>query len=553
LPNNRARIIPLGGLGEVGKNMLLVEYGDDIIICDAGMGFPEEEMLGIDLVIPDVSYLDDKQNRIRGIFLTHGHEDHIGGLPYILPRLGYPPIHGTALTIGLVEIKLRERGLSELSDLRVIDSDSIVKAGAFTVTFFRVSHSIPDCVGFAIDSPAGLIVQTGDFKFDQTPVDGRPTEFHKLAALGDRGVLALISDCVHVETPGMTPSERTVGDAFMRLFAEADGRIIVATFASLISRIQQVIDVAEVYGRKVAVVGRSIEKNVDMAQQLGYLQAPAGVLRPAAELANLPDDQVVYVVTGSQGEPMAVLSRLANNDHRLISIRPGDTVIVSANPIPGNETSVGRIINSLFRHGARVIYGAIDRVHVSGHASQEELKLMLSLVRPRYVIPYHGEERHLHLYASLARDLGVPDANILIGESGSVYEVGPDGGEITGKVECGYVFVDGLSVGDVGQVVIRDRQMLARDGILMIVVTVDRQTGALVAGPDIVTRGFVHSREATELLDATKEQVRAALTSNGHLTAEWSFLNRKIKEVTGEFLYQQTKRRPMILPMVMEV
>jgi ribonuclease J len=553
LTDNRARIIPLGGLGEVGKNMLLVEYAEDIIICDAGMGFPEEEMLGIDLVIPDVSYLADKQQRIRAIFLTHGHEDHIGGLPYVLPKLGYPPIYGTALTIGLVEVKLKEHGLAAAADLRVIDSDSVVAAGVFTVSFFRVSHSIPDAVGLAIDTPAGLIVHTGDFKFDQTPVDGRPTEFHKLAALGDRGVLALISDCVHVETPGITPSEKIVGDTFMRLFAEAEGRIIVATFASLISRVQQVIDVAAIYGRQVAAVGRSLEKNVEMALQLGYLRDPERVLRPASELAGRPDHEVVYVVTGSQGEPMAVLSRIANNDHRLVNVRPGDMVIVSATPIPGNETSVNRIINSLFRQGARVIYSAVDKVHVSGHASQEELKLMLNLVRPRYVIPYHGEERHLHLYAGIAQELGVPAERILIGETGSIYAVGPDGGEIAGKIDCGYVFVDGLSVGDVSHVVIRDRQMLARDGILMVVVTVDRQTGRLVAGPDIVTRGFVHSREASELLDATKEEVRRALTGNGHLTAEWSFLTRKIKEVTGDFLYQQTKRRPMILPMVMEV
>jgi ribonuclease J len=553
LTDNRARIIPLGGLGEVGKNMLLVEYAEDIIICDAGMGFPEEEMLGIDLVIPDVSYLADKQQRIRAIFLTHGHEDHIGGLPYVLPKLGYPPIYGTALTIGLVEVKLKEHGLAAAADLRVIDPDSVVAAGVFTVSFFRVSHSIPDAVGLAIDTPAGLIVHTGDFKFDQTPVDGRPTEFHKLAALGDRGVLALISDCVHVETPGITPSEKIVGDTFMRLFAEAEGRIIVATFASLISRVQQVIDVAAIYGRQVAAVGRSLEKNVEMALQLGYLRDPERVLRPASELAGRPDHEVVYVVTGSQGEPMAVLSRIANNDHRLVNVRPGDMVIVSATPIPGNETSVNRIINSLFRQGARVIYSAVDKVHVSGHASQEELKLMLNLVRPRYVIPYHGEERHLYLYAGIAQELGVPAERILIGETGSIYAVGPDGGAIAGKIDCGYVFVDGLSVGDVSHVVIRDRQMLARDGILMVVVTVDRQSGRLVAGPDIVTRGFVHSREASELLDATKEEVRRALTGNGHLTAEWSFLTRKIKEVTGDFLYQQTKRRPMILPMVMEV
>jgi ribonuclease J len=540
-------------LGEVGKNMLLVEYGDDIIVVDVGMGFPEEEMFGIDLVIPDVSYLDDKLGRLRAIFLTHGHEDHIGGLPYLLPRLGFPPIYATALTAGLVEVKLKERGLLEQTRLNVIHPDDTIRAGPFGVSFFRVSHSIPDGVGLAIETPAGLIVQTGDFKFDQTPVDGRPTEFHKLATLGNRGVLALISDCVHVETPGITPSEQTLTETFARLFDAAEGRVIVATFASLISRIQQIAEVADWYGRKVAVVGRSLEQNVAMAQKLGYLRLPDGVLKPATELINAPDREVVFIVTGSQGEPMAVLSRIANNDQRLIRVKPGDTVIISATPIPGNETSVGRIINSLFRQGAHVVYSAVDRVHVSGHASQEELKLMLNLTRPRYVIPYHGEERHLHLYGRLAQELGVPAENVLIGESGSIYEVGPDFGGITGKIDVGYVFVDGLSVGDVGQVVIRDRQMLARDGILIIVVTVDRSSGTLLAGPDIVTRGFVHSREATELLEATKERVRQELAGNGHFTGEWSFLTRKLREVTGDYLYQQTKRRPMILPMVMEV
>ncbi len=553
---DRVRVIFLGGIGEVGKNMTVVEYGEDIIVVDVGLGFPEEEMLGIDLLLPDTTYLQDKKDRIRGIFITHGHEDHIGALAYLLPGLGNPPIYATRLTLGLIGVKLKEARLFDAATLIELDpdSDAAVEAGAFRVEPFRVCHSIPDAVGFGITSPAGLLVFTGDFKFDQTPVDGRQTDFAKLADLSRRRPLALISDCVHVETPGVTPSERTLEPTFERVIDAAPRRIFVATFASLISRVQQILDIAALYGRKVAPVGRSIEKNVDMAVQLGYLHPPEGTLIGQHEASYLPDDEIIYVVTGSQGEPMAVLSRIANRDHRTIQVGEGDTVVISASPIPGNETSVLRIIDNLFRQGANVIYGATDKVHVSGHASQEELKLMLNLVRPEYVVPFHGEYRHLALYARLAESVGVPPENVIRAGLGAVLEFGPGFGAVVGEVPAGHVYVDGVTIGDVSDVVIRDRQTLARDGVLFVTVTVDRQTGAVLAGPDIVSRGFVYERNAEALLGAAKGRVRDALSLNGagDHAADWSYLNRKIKEAASAYIWEQTRRRPMILPLVVE-
>ncbi len=553
---DRVRVIFLGGIGEVGKNMTVLECGEDIIIVDVGLGFPEEEMLGVDLLLPDTTYLQDKKDRIRAIFITHGHEDHIGALSYLLPGLGNPPIYATRLTLGLIGVKLRETGLLNSADLRELDpeADEPVAAGCFSVEPFRVGHSIPDAVGYGIGCPAGLIVLTGDFKFDQTPVDGRPTDFAKLTDFGRRGPLVLISDCVHVETPGITPSERTLEPTFERIFAESEGRVIIATFASLISRIQQILDIAAIYGRKVAPVGRSIEKNVDMAVQLGYLRPPEGTLISAQEAGYLPDRDVIYVVTGSQGEPMAVLSRIANRDHRLIQVGPGDTVVISASPIPGNETSVMRIIDNLFRQGVNVIYGATDRVHVSGHASQEELKLMLNLVRPRYVVPFHGEYRHLALYSRLAENVGIPPENIIRAQLGSVLEFGPESGAVVDEVPAGHVYVDGVTIGDVSDVVIRDRQTLSRDGVLFVTVTVDKQSGELLAGPDIVSRGFIYASQADNLFNAAKGRVREALSPNGagNHSADWSFLNRKIKDVTSAYIWQQTRRRPMVLPLVVE-
>lgn len=541
-------------MGEVGKNMIVYEYGNDIIIVDVGVGFPEEEMFGVDLVIPDVTYLADKLHRIRGIFITHGHEDHIGSLPYLLEELGNPPIYGTPLTLGLISVKLRERHLLDKATLITLAMDDKIEAGPFTIEPFRVCHSIPDAVGFGITTPAGLIVHTGDFKFDQTPVDGHPTDFGKIAEFGTRGVLALVTDCVHVETPGFTPSEKIVEDAFDRIFAQAEGRIIVATFASLISRVQQVVDVAGRYGRKVCPVGRSMENNVEMALGMSYLQDPARVIVDVKRASELSPDRVVYVVTGSQGEPMAALSRIAGGDHRQLKIMRGDTVVISATPIPGNETSIGRIINNLFQQGADVIYSALMTVHVSGHASREELKLMLNLTRPKYVMPLHGEQRHLILYKRLAESMGWDEDAIVLAKNGSVASFSDDFAGITETVHAGFLFVDGIGAGEVGEVVIRDRQMLARDGILMVVVSVDKETGKLISGPDIVSRGFVSQRRSTDLIEGTKDRVRESLiSSNGHHPQEWSFLNRKIKDVAGSYLYEQTRRRPMIMPMVMEV
>jgi ribonuclease J len=536
--------------------MFLLEYEDDIIVVDCGVAFPHEEQPGIDLVLPDISYLRQNRDKIRAIFITHGHEDHIGSLPYLLPDINVP-LYATKLTLGLISVKLEERGLLQNAQLIEFDPDIDEKltAGAFTVEPFRVCHSIPDAVGFGITTPVGLIVHTGDFKFDDTPIDGRKTDYAKLEEFQRRGVRLLISDCVHVESKGSTPSERVVGETYDQVFATAGGRIIIATFASLIARIQQVIDTASKYGRKVATLGRSLENNVRVAMELGYLTDPNRVLVDPKEAANLPDRQVVYIVTGSQGEPMAVLSRIAKGDHREVTVGPGDTIIVSATPIPGNETGVYRIINQLFRAGAEVIYSARALVHVSGHASRDELGRMLELVKPRDVVPFHGEHRHMALYADLAIELGVAPDRITFAEIGDVIEITPEHVTVGKRVDAGYVYVDGLSVGTVGDVVVRDRRALSSEGMLMVVVSVDRETGQIVAGPEILTRGFVYAKEATDLLDATKSHLldRLAEYTNGHQTDDWGYLSRQLKDATAQFLYKETRRRPMILPMVMEV
>lgn len=549
------RMIPIGGLGEVGKNMSVVEYGEDIVIVDVGMGFPEDEMLGVDLVLPDISYLAGKENRIRGICITHGHEDHIGGLPYLLPQLGNPPIYATPLTIGLISNKLRERGLLESADLHVVHPGDVVQLGEIRVEFVHMCHSIPDACLLALHTPAGTIVHTGDFKLDPTPVDGYITDYATLQRLGDEGVLGLFTDCVHVETPGYTPSEQMVGRALEPIISGSHGRVIIATFASLISRVQQIIDLGYKHGRKVALLGRSLENNAQVATELGYLQIPDGVLVTVADTAKLYDNEVLVICTGAQGEPTSALSRIANNDSRHWHVKAGDTYVLSASPIPGNETSVGRVINNLFIQGAEVIYTAIAQVHVSGHASQEEHKLMLNLLRPQYVIPIHGERRHLTLYAKVAESLGVPPANIFLVDNGYVVELNRDEGRVAGRVPSGNVFVDGLSVGGIGQVVLRDRQLLARDGVLLVVVTIDKQSGSLAANPDIVTRGFVYAAESAQLLEETKERVKIALNHEGGLgtAPDWNFLNKKIRDTVSQYLYEKTKRRPMVLPVVVEV
>jgi ribonuclease J len=557
MAKNRLRVIPLGGSGEVGRNMWVLEYGEEIVLLDCGVMFPEAEMLGVDLVLPDITYLREQKDKIQAILLTHGHEDHIGAIPHLLADLGFPPIYGTPLTIGMVTGKLKEHRLLDRATLVRFQSSEKFSVGSFVVEPFHVAHSIPDTVGFGITTPAGLAIYLTDWKFDHTPVDGRPTDTTKIAELGARSPLVLITDCVRVEAKGYTPSEQTVGEAFDNIYATAPGRIIIATFASNLSRVQQAIDSAEAYGRKVALVGRSMENNSRIALDLGYLRAEPGTLIRTHEAGNLPDDQVAIVCTGSQGEPMAALARMANRDHQHIKIKPGDTVVVSATPIPGNEVSVGRVINNLFRLGADVIYG-VQGVHVSGHAYQEELKMVLAMLKPEFVVPFHGDYRHMVLYRKMALGMGglfQPD-NVILAENGSIMEFSQNYGKITGKAPVGYVYVDGTTVGDVGNVVVRDRQMLARDGILMVVVSVDRTTGELVSGPDVVSRGFVYMRQSDDLIEATKNTVRNALnghTGDGQTETDSAFLHRKIKDVVSDFLYSQTKRRPMVLPVVMEV
>jgi ribonuclease J len=551
--NNKLSIIPLGGVGEIGKNMTAYVYGNDIIVVDAGLKFPEEEMLGIDMVIPDISYLIENKAKVRGLLLTHGHEDHIGGLAYFLKHLNVP-IYGTRLTLGLVEAKLREHGLMESTKLVTITNQHNIKLGAFEVSCFYVNHSIPDSVGFAIETPEGVVVHTGDFKFDHTPVDGRLADYYKLASLGERGVLALLSDSTNAERPGFTMSERTVGVTIDETFREATGRIILATFASNIHRVQQVFESAERYGRKVAVVGRSMVNNITISMDLGYLQVPKGMLIDADDINRVPPEKLVILTTGSQGEPMAALTRMARATHRKAEILPGDTVIIASNPIPGNEKYISRTIDQLFRIGANVIYQSISGVHVSGHGSQEELKLMLNLIKPKYFIPVHGEFRMLKRHSELAIATGVAPENIFITEIGDVIEFQNQQARLAAKVPAGSTMIDGLGVGDVGNIVLRDRKLLSQDGILVVVVTLAKQDGTILSGPDIISRGFVYVRESEELL----EEANRIVTSTLHrLVAEnvneWSSLKTGVRDALGRFLYEQTRRRPMILPIIMEV
>ncbi|MCL6516222.1 ribonuclease J [Alicyclobacillus sp.] len=542
-------IIPLGGVGEIGKNMTAYRYGEDIIVVDAGLKFPEEEMLGIDAVIPDIAYLVEHRDKVRAIFLTHGHEDHIGGLPYVLKSINVP-VYGTRLTLGLVENKLREHGLADSVKLNRMDGNSHVRVGAFEVSFFYNNHSIPDTGGFAIKTPEGLVVHTGDFKFDHTPVDGRPADLHKLAAYGDQGVLALVADSTNAEREGFTPSERTVGRVIDDIVAQAPGRVILATFASNIHRMQQVIEAAERHGRKVAVVGRSMVNNIHIAVQLGYLHVRPGTMVDIDDIGKMAPEKVVVLCTGSQGEPMSALTRMARGAHRKIDIIPGDTVVLASSPIPGNEKYVARTIDQLFRAGANVIYRG---VHVSGHGSQEELKLMLNLTRPKYFFPVHGEYRMQRTHARLAMDVGVPEENIFVLDLGDVVEIENGVARLGAKVTAGTVMIDGLGVGDVGNIVLRDRKLLSQDGILVVVVTLSKETGQVLSGPDIISRGFVYVRESEALLDEATRLVESTLTRMvADNISEWSSLKTAVRDALGRFLFDQTRRRPMILPIIME-
>jgi len=549
---NKVQIIPLGGLGEIGKNMTVFRYGDDIILVDAGLMFPEDDMLGIDLVIPDISYLIENRDKVKAIFLTHGHEDHIGALPYVLKQLDVP-VYGTALTLGILQGRLKENGVSSESLVTIKPGDRVI-VGSFRLDFIRVNHSIPDAISIAINTPIGTIIHTGDFKIDHTPVDGQVTEFSKFAEYGDRGVLALLADSTNAERPGFTPSERMVGKTFDDEFRYAKNRIIVATFSSNVHRIQQVIDAAIKYDRKVAVIGRSMINVVSIAREMGYLNAPDGVLIDIDETSNYTADKIVIITTGSQGEPMSALTRMAMNDHKKVDIMPGDTVIISATPIPGNEKLVSRTIDLLYKLGADVIYEKSNGVHVSGHASQEEIKLIHNLVRPKFFIPVHGEFRHLIKHASIAKSLGMASENIVIAENGSVIELTRNSVGINGKVTAGKVLVDGLGVGDVGNIVLRDRRQLSQDGIMIVVVTIDKESCHVVAGPDIVSRGFVYVREAEDLMEEARDKVQAALErceENG--VSEWSVIKSNVRDALGRFLYEKTRRRPMILPIIMEI
>ncbi len=546
-------LIPLGGLGEIGKNMMVVRFGENIMVIDCGLMFPEEEMLGIDIVIPDITYLLENREFVRGIVLTHGHEDHIGALPYLLRHLKIP-VYGTKLTLGLLQGKLKEQRLSDDVALQTVKPRDIVQIGPFKVEFIRVSHSIPDAVAVAVHTPMGVVVHTGDFKIDQTPVDGQVTDFNRLAQLGDKGVLVLLSDSTNAERPGYTMSERVVGNTFDENFRQAKDRIIITTFASNVHRLQQAIFAACKHNRKVAVVGRSMVNVINVANELGYMNIPEGVLVDLDEANRLPGHRVVILTTGSQGEPMSALTRMALADHRQVDIVPGDTIIISAAPIPGNEKLVARIIDQLFKQGARVIYDITSDIHVSGHPSQEELKLMLNLVKPKFFVPIHGEYRMLIKHAELAMDIGVLPENVFVAENGQVLEFSRRSGRVTGRVTAGKVLVDGLGVGDVGNIVLRDRKLLSQDGILIVVVTMDHETGSVMAGPDIVSRGFVYVRESEKLLDEAKIIVSSALDKCADKgIVEWSSIKSQVRDALGKFLYEKTRRRPMILPIIMEV
>ena len=552
---DKVTIFALGGVGEIGKNMYVVQYANDIIVIDAGLKFPEEDMLGIDVVIPDISYLTENRDKVRAILVTHGHEDHIGGLPYVLKHLNVP-VYGTKLTLGLIESKLKEANLLGETKRMLINADSVIRFGQITASFFRTNHSIPDSVGVALETPEGVIVHTGDFKFDFTPVNNQYADLHRMAEIGSKGVLCLLSESTNAERAGFTPSEKTVGDELVEVFRRAKQRVVVATFASNIHRLQQVFEAATLTNRKVTVIGRSMVNVVSIAHELGYLDIPDGMLIEPEEVNRLPADEVVILSTGSQGEPMSALTRLARSNHKKLDILPGDTVIIAATPIPGNERYVGRTVDELFRLGANVIYGpgSITGVHVSGHGSQEELKLMLNMMKPKYFIPIHGEYRMLKQHANLATTVGVERENIFLLDIGDTVEIQNGVARRGSKVPAGNVLIDGLGVGDVGNIVLRDRKLLSQDGILVVVVTLSKQEGKIISGPDIISRGFVYVRESEGLLEEANKIVSNTLARlMGENVNEWASLKTQVRDALGRFLYEQTRRRPMILPIIMEV
>ncbi|NLV76309.1 MAG: ribonuclease J [Tissierellia bacterium] len=549
---NKLRIIPLGGLGEVGKNITVIEYKEDIILVDCGMSFPEDEMLGIDVVIPDVTYLFKNKEKIRGIVLTHGHEDHIGGLPYILKKINVP-IYGTRLTLGLLENKLKEHQLKNV-ELNEVKADDVIKLGCFKIEFIKTSHSIPDSVALAIDTPVGMVFHTGDFKIDYTPINGNLIDLHKFAEIGSKGVLVLLADSTNVERPGYTMSERTVGDTFNDIFLKAPQRIIVATFASNVHRIQQVIDAAEMFDRKVVLSGRSMINTTNVARELGYLRVKEDTIIDINDMGKYQSNQIVILTTGSQGEPMSALTRMAFSEHRKIELVPEDLVVISASPIPGNEKTVTGVINKLMEIGTKVIYESLADVHVSGHACEEELKLIHTLLKPKYFIPVHGEYRHLKRHGELAEELGMPKENIFLAKNGSVIEFTKKTANMGQPVQAGNILVDGLGVGDVGNIVLRDRKHLSEDGLIVVVVTMSKQDGKVIAGPDIISRGFVYVRESEDLMEEARKVVRDVLTEceKRHIT-DWATLKSNIRDALRSFLYEKIKRNPMILPIIMEV
>ena len=551
--SNKLKIIPLGGLEEIGKNLTVFEYKDDIIVLDCGVAFPDEDMLGIDLVIPDMSYLVKNKARIRGMVVTHGHEDHIGGIPYLLKEINVP-IYGTPLTLGILSKKLKEHGLLRSAKLMDVQPGDTIKLGEFRIEFIRVNHSIADAVAIALHTPAGTVVHTGDFKIDSTPIDGDMIDLTRFGDLGRKGVLALLSDSTNVERGGFSMSERKVGHTFEELFRGCDKRIIVATFASNVHRVQQIINCAIDNGRKVAVSGRSMESVVSAAVELGYIKAPKGTLIDISDINRFPPEKLVIVTTGSQGEPMAALSRMAICDHKKVEITKGDLVIISASPIPGNEKLVAHVIDELFKRGADVIYKALADVHVSGHACREELKIMLSLVKPKFFIPVHGEYRHLVMHAELAQSMGMDEANTFILKLGQVLELDRNKAKVTGTVPAGKVFVDGFGVGDVGNIVIRDRKHLSEDGLIVVVVCINSATKEIVSGPDVISRGFVYVREAEPLMENIKQMAKTAIEDcHSKKNNDWAALKNSIKNKLSQYLYEETKRSPMILPVIMDI